>query len=71
MTSARKFRLRMTTRDTIYNEFSANRLDLLSNELEAICIEITKPRSKPYVIFACYRPPDSDADSFCDSYEAI
>ena len=41
-----------------------NGSDLISNALEAICIEINKPRSKPYVIFACYRPPDSDVDSF-------
>ena len=48
-----------------------NRSDLISSEIEALCIEITKPHSKPYAVLACYRSTDSEVDHFFDEYEAI
>ena len=35
------------------------RKDLNSDDLEMICIEICKPRSRPFLISAWYRPPNS------------
>ena len=35
-----------------------DRQDLV-NELEAVCVDIHKPNSKPFTIITCYRPPDS------------
>ena len=32
------------------------RSDLISTELEAICLEITKPHSKPFLVTTIYRP---------------
>lgn len=40
------------------------RTDLESNEIEAICIEILKPNSKPFAVIAAYRPPGQDPDLF-------
>ena len=48
-----------------------NRAELISNEIEALCIKITKPHSKPYAILACYGPPDSDVDNFFNKFESI
>ena len=36
----------------------------LSTELETVTIEIRKPRSKPFVVFTWYRPPNSLVDIF-------
>ena len=33
------------------------RQDLIPADLEAICIEITKPHSRPFVVVTVYRPP--------------
>ena len=44
------------------------RSDLNSDDLEMICIEISKPRSKPFLISAWYRPPNSEMKLF-DSFE--
>lgn len=35
------------------------RTDLISQTLEAVCVEIRKPSSKPFAVIACYRPPNS------------
>ena len=58
----------------LYKRSSINikdRTDLIHNEMEAICVEIIKPMSKPFPIIACYRPPDSDADKFFNTLEGI
>lgn len=35
------------------------RTDLISQTLEAVCVEIRKPSSKPFAVIACYRLPNS------------
>ncbi len=40
------------------------RKDLNSDDLEMICIEICKPRSKPFLISAWHRPPNSEIKLF-------
>ena len=40
------------------------RQDLIPADLEAICIEITKPHSRPFVVVTVYRPPDASSNSF-------
>ena len=50
-------------RDTIpYTEWN----DLLSNALEMICIEISRPCIKPFLVSTWYRPPNSDVQIFHD-----
>ena len=36
-----------------------NRFELVAESLEAVCIEIIKPNSKPFAVIVCYRPPNS------------
>ena len=38
--------------------------DLISKDLEAICIELTLRMSRPILILTWYRPPDSNAKVF-------
>ena len=40
------------------------RYDLNENNLEAIALEISKPKSKPFLVSAWYRPPDSPIEIF-------
>ena len=40
------------------------RNDLIPNELEAVCIEITKPNSQPFIVITVYRPPNTSQDFF-------
>ena len=40
------------------------RLDLNIDHLENLCIEIRKPRAKPFLVITWYRPPDSTVDTF-------
>ena len=40
------------------------RHDLSPPVLEAICIEISKPHSRPFIVVTVYRPPDSSPDFF-------
>jgi exonuclease III len=40
------------------------RKDLNSDDLEMICIEICKPRSRPFCITVWYRPPNSEMKLF-------
>ena len=42
----------------------STRHDLSIGELENLCIEIRKPRSKPFLIVTWYRPPDSLVNKF-------
>lgn len=37
-----------------------NRNELVPDSLEALCVEVRKPKSKPILIVSCYRPPNSD-----------
>ena len=51
----------------IYLRSSINyiiRNDLIPTELEAVCKEIIKPHSKPFLVTTVYRPPNSSADFF-------
>jgi exonuclease III len=40
------------------------RSDLIPPELEAVCVEITKPQSKPFIVTTIYRPPNANAEFF-------
>ena len=40
------------------------RPDLSIHQLENLCIEIRKPRSKPFLVVTWYRPPDSSVEIF-------
>ena len=40
------------------------RNDLNMDTLENLCLEIQKPRSKPFVVATWYRPPDSSIGIF-------
>jgi exonuclease III len=46
------------------------RHDLNFKDLENLCIEIRKPRSKPFLVASWYRPPDSSVDKF-NCFEAL
>ena len=51
----------------IYLRSSINykiRSDLIPPELEAVCLEITKPQSKPFMVTTIYRPPNANAEFF-------
>ena len=46
------------------------RADLSPSNLECFTIEITKPRSKPFLVSTWYRPPQSSPDLF-STFETI
>ena len=51
----------------IYIRSSINykaRPDLGADNIEALCIEILKPNSRPFAVISCYRPPNSNVDQF-------
>ena len=48
-------------RSNINSQFRA---DLSLSNLECLTIEITKPRSKPFLVSTWYRPPQSSPDLF-------
>jgi hypothetical protein len=41
-----------------------NRNDLVPESLEQICVEINKPKSKPFLVSSWYRPPNSKIEIF-------
>ena len=41
-----------------------NRNDLVLESLEQICVEINKPKSKPFLVSSWYRPPNSKIEIF-------
>ena len=44
-----------------FNSINSNlRSNLSADGLEAVSVEILKPKSKPFVITACYRPPSAE-----------
>ena len=42
------------------------RKDLVPDNLEMICIEITKQHSRPFLVTCWYRPPNSEQAIFLD-----
>ena len=46
------------------------RNDLVPSELEAVCIEIIKPHSKPFFVTTVYRPPNASS-KFFDYFEKL
>ena len=57
----------------IYLRSSINykvRNDLVPTELEAVCVEIIKPHSKPFLVTTVYRPP-SALSEFFDHFEKL
>ena len=57
----------------IYLRSSINykiRKDLVPPELEAVCVEIIKPHSKPFLVTTVYRPPSS-LPEFFDDFEKL
>ena len=46
------------------------RSDVPIDDLEIICIEINPPKSKPFLVFAWYRPPNNPVSSF-DKLEQV
>jgi hypothetical protein len=49
----------------IYLRSSINykiRNDLIPSELEAVCVEISKPHSRPFLVTTIYRSPNSSHD---------
>ena len=55
-------------RSSIKNEI---RKDLVPPELEAVCVEIIKPHSKPFLVTPVYRPPSSLPEVFDDFVKLI
>ena len=58
----------------IYLRSSTNykiRKDLVPPELEAVCVEIIKPHSKPFLVTTVYRPPSSLPEFFDDVEKLI
>ena len=45
-----------------------NMLQLVPISIEAVCLEVTKPKMKPFLITSIYRPPNSKVD-FMDNLE--
>ena len=43
---------------------------LVPTELEAVCVEIIKPHSKPFIVTTVYRPP-SALSKFFDHFEKL
>ena len=41
-----------------------SRNELVPDSLEAVCIEVRKPKSKPFLIASLYRPPSSRSQIF-------
>ena len=46
------------------------RQDLVSDDLEVICLEIKRAKSKPFFVISWYRPPNSPAEIF-DKFEIM
>ena len=38
--------------------------DIISTELEAVCLEIAKPQSKPFTVTTIYHPPNATSEFF-------
>ena len=47
-----------------------NHIEIIPGNLESICIEIHKPKSKPVLIVTCYRPPNTNS-SVLNDFETL
>ena len=54
----------------IRSTINYRRHQTITDGLEAICIDVLKPNSKPFTIVTCYRPPDSD-EQFFNLFESM
>lgn len=54
-------------RNTIYYHI---RQDIVPSGIEAVCLEINKPHSRPFVVLTVYRPPNA-ASEFFDHFENL
>ena len=59
--------LAVSVRNTIYY---ISRTELDTNDLETITVEISKPRSKPFIVNCMHRPPNSTVELF-SAYEKL
>ena len=48
-----------------------NKSTIVCDEIEAVCLEINKPNSKPFVVISCYRPPSYNPTKFFEYIEII
>ena len=48
-----------------------NKSTIVCDEIEAVCLEINKPNSKPFVVISCYRPPSYNPTKFFEYIETI
>ena len=48
------------------SQFYSNREDVAVENIELICLEVKKPKSKPLLIATWYRPPNSSIELFSD-----
>lgn len=46
-------------------------LTIEADNIEALCIEILKPNSKPFAVISCYRPPNSNVDQFFNGLSTL
>ena len=46
------------------------RFNLILEGLEAICVQVHNPKSKPFATVGCYRPPNSD-NLFLENFESV
>ena len=37
--------------------------ELVVDQLEWLCIKVTKPKTKPFIVGTCYRPPACTSDT--------
>ena len=49
----------------------AARDDIPADGLELLCVEISPPKSKPFLVVAWYRPPSDPVDSFSKLEKAL
>ena len=41
-----------------------NRQDIIPPDMEAVCLEINKPHTRPFLVLTVYRPPDAPSEFF-------
>ena len=61
------YQLFQNLKQTISNKVLS---DLVPSELEAVCVEIIKPHSEPFVVTTVYRPPTASSEFF-DHFEKL
>ena len=58
------------TNDSIVDKCSI-RADLPKSSIESLCLEVKSVRAAPFLVFACYRPPNECADIFRQLEETL